>query len=213
MTEQAPDFLAKAQEGMGSRFQSQASIDESNTRREKEWKEAYARLGQEPPKATEFAHDGLTLFERLETNKRLNTEEWDDKMKLANQYRGINADEKRFLDERYAEKMAAQKVIDDEVAKELEAYRQAKKGGDEPEPTLAAPVAAAARKPLPTKPKKDVKSLLKGVVVKKKPKAKPDPSAAGAPGTGGKIGPTAAEEEPETEGESEKRAKVDGGQR
>lgn len=45
-------------------------------------------------------------------------------MKLANQYRGINADEKRFLDERYAEKMAAQKVIDDEVAKELEAYRQ-----------------------------------------------------------------------------------------
>lgn len=72
------------------------------------------------------------------------------------------------------------------------------------------------------------------MVVKKKPKAKPDPSAAGAPGTGGKIGPTAAEvsatekvgaagmtalgkrlvqEEPETEGESEKRAKVDGGQR
>lgn len=43
MTDQPADFLARAQEGMGSRFQSQASIDESNTRREKEWKEAYAR--------------------------------------------------------------------------------------------------------------------------------------------------------------------------
>ncbi len=37
------DFLARAQEGIGSRFQSQASIEKANEQREREWKEAYAK--------------------------------------------------------------------------------------------------------------------------------------------------------------------------
>jgi hypothetical protein len=35
--------LAEAQAGMSSRFESQSTIDEAKSNREKEWKEAYAR--------------------------------------------------------------------------------------------------------------------------------------------------------------------------
>lgn len=71
--------LQRAQEGIGSRFETQTSINEANERRDKEWRDAYARwalcsrtkshalnacrIGQEPPKREEAAHDGRTLFE------------------------------------------------------------------------------------------------------------------------------------------------------
>jgi hypothetical protein len=35
--------LARAQEGIGSRFETQTSIDEAKARKDQEWKEAYAR--------------------------------------------------------------------------------------------------------------------------------------------------------------------------
>lgn len=35
--------LKRAQEGIGSRFETQTSINEANERREKEWRDAYAR--------------------------------------------------------------------------------------------------------------------------------------------------------------------------
>ena len=40
---EANSFLARAQEGMGARFQSQASIEKANEQRDKDWQAAYAR--------------------------------------------------------------------------------------------------------------------------------------------------------------------------
>jgi hypothetical protein len=40
---EADSFLARAQEGMGTRFQSQASIEKQNEQRDKDWQAAYAR--------------------------------------------------------------------------------------------------------------------------------------------------------------------------
>lgn len=86
------------------------------------------------------------------------------------------------------------------VAKCTEPNR-AKKGGGEIDviPTLYSPLPSSSStvktlhpsRPQVSKPKKDVKSLLKGVVVKKKPKPKSDSTTSTS--NGGKIGPTAAE--------------------
>jgi hypothetical protein len=40
---EADSFLARAQEGMGTRFQSQARIEKANEQRDKDWQAAYAR--------------------------------------------------------------------------------------------------------------------------------------------------------------------------
>lgn len=39
----ALESLKRAQEGIGSRFETQTSIDEAKARKEEEWKNAYAR--------------------------------------------------------------------------------------------------------------------------------------------------------------------------
>lgn len=40
---EAKDFLSRAQEGIGTRFQSQATIEKANEQRDKDWQAAYAR--------------------------------------------------------------------------------------------------------------------------------------------------------------------------
>lgn len=56
--------------GVGSRFVSSNTLEEAKKRREAEWKEAYARLGQEPPKEeADEKYDPRSLFERLQENK------------------------------------------------------------------------------------------------------------------------------------------------
>lgn len=56
--------------GVASRFVSSNTLEEAKKRREAEWKEAYARLGQEPPKEeADEKYDPRSLFERLQENK------------------------------------------------------------------------------------------------------------------------------------------------
>lgn len=45
-------------------------------------------------------------------------------MKLSNQWRGLNADEQRFLAEKEAEKRAEQKKLEEREAEEMRAYRE-----------------------------------------------------------------------------------------
>ncbi|WWC97844.1 hypothetical protein V866_004731 [Kwoniella sp. B9012] len=173
-------IMTPATGSIGSRFESQASIDEAKENKQKAWREAYARIGQEPPpEEPEEEYDPRTLYERLQAKKDLKKEEWDSKMKLSNQWRGIDSEEQRFLMEKDQEKKEEQRKLEERDAEELRAYRekQAAKASQPIEPP-ATTSSVQPKKVVPTKPaRKEVKSLMKGVVVKKKPKPTSNTSA------------------------------------
>ncbi|AFR95973.1 hypothetical protein C343_04083 [Cryptococcus neoformans C23] len=183
-------IMTPATGAISSRFESQSSIDEARENRKKEWAEAYARIGQEPPpEEPETDYDARTLYERLQAQKELKKEEWDSKMKLSNQWRGLNADEQRFLAEKEAEKRAEQKKLEEREAEEMRAYRERLAARNTSQADDSPPIVSAVAKPAPPKKipskdvkKKDMKSLMKGVVVKKKPKA-PAASSVDKPST------------------------------
>jgi hypothetical protein len=58
--------------GVASRFVSADALEQAKQKRAEEWKEAYKRLGQEPPPelvAEDEAYDPRSLYERLQENK------------------------------------------------------------------------------------------------------------------------------------------------
>ncbi|PAV22452.1 hypothetical protein PNOK_0240900 [Pyrrhoderma noxium] len=139
---------------VGSRFVSQNDLDQAKARREEQWKAAYARLGQEPPpQPTEDVYDGRSLAEKLAANKVAKQEEWEEKTKLANQFRALEEDEIQFLES----------IRDEEQRKAL------KRKHEDAEEVKGFKEAVAARNAIPAS------ARLQGVVVKKKP-TKPAPS-------------------------------------
>ncbi|KAH0838402.1 hypothetical protein J3R83DRAFT_6709 [Lanmaoa asiatica] len=182
--------------GVASRFVSQTDIEAARSRREEQWKAAYARfasavhhhapscslivfrLGQEPPpQPTEDAFDGRSLAEAAKQ------EEWEEKTKLANQFRALEEDEIMFLDsirEKQAEEERLRRLQDGE---ELSDFRKAVAAREN---AINNPPPVASKPSVPSKPNSDdqvkvtttpaprkevsVKKALKGVIVKKKPK-------------------------------------------
>lgn len=104
-------------------------------------------------------------------------------MKLGNQYRGLHDEELQFLNDTEAKKKKEEMRIAKWENDELKAYYDALAAKDRaPPPEI--PGMGAAASPVAKKPatsgkavRKDVKSLLKGVVVKKKPKVASAPVA------------------------------------
>jgi hypothetical protein len=166
--------------GVGSRFISQNDLEEAKARREDQWKAAYARLGQvPPPQPVEDSFDGRSLAEKLAANRAAKQEEWEEKTKLANQFRALEEDEIMFLDsirEKQAEEERLRKAQDGE---ELSDFRKAvaARENDLNKPTQPMAQPRKQSDDTPEKPKapvvskKDVKKSLKGVVVKKRPKS------------------------------------------
>ncbi|WVQ75420.1 hypothetical protein IAR50_005043 [Cryptococcus sp. DSM 104548] len=204
---------------ISSRFQTQEDVEIARENKRKEWEDAYKRIGQEPPpQEPEEEHDGRTLYERLQSQKEIKNEEWDAKMKLSNQWRGLNAEEKRFLQDKEEEKRRKQKEIETRETEELRQYRERlaeRKGGigsDTPPPPPSALAAKPVAKKVPVKDgkKKDVKSLMKGVVVKKKAKAPAAMKPVATEATATKAGvKREASDEGEGGGEDEKRQKIE----
>lgn len=173
--------------GVGSRFISQNDLEEAKARREDQWKAAYARLGQvPPPQPVEDSFDGRSLAEKLAANRAAKQEEWEEKTKLANQFRALEEDEIMFLDsirEKQAEEERLRKAQDGE---ELSDFRKAvaARENDLNKPTQPMAQPRKQSDDTPEKPKapvvvskKDVKKSLKGVVVKKRPNSNaPTPS-------------------------------------
>ncbi|KAF8807515.1 hypothetical protein BYT27DRAFT_7189588 [Phlegmacium glaucopus] len=165
---------------VGSRFVTQDEVETAKARREEQWKAAYARLGQEPPpQQQEDSYDGRSLAEKLAANRIAKQEEWEEKTKLANQFRALEEDEIMFLDsirERQEEEERQRKERDGEEVKNFkEAVAARTSAINQPPQTmsgqLTAPVAAK-----PSTNKKDSKKILKGVVVKKRTKPVASPS-------------------------------------
>ncbi|KAI6031732.1 hypothetical protein PISMIDRAFT_673441 [Pisolithus microcarpus 441] len=168
--------------GVASRFVSQSDVEAARARREEQWKAAYARLGQEPPpQPIDDSFDGRSLAEKLAANRAAKQEEWEEKMKLGNQFRALEEDEIVFLDsirEKQAEEERLRKAQD---GAELSDFRKAvaarESAMNKPPPVI--PPSSKPTNNLTGKdkdksavgpPKRDTRKALKGVVVKKKPK-------------------------------------------
>ncbi|KAF9460782.1 N-terminal domain of NEFA-interacting nuclear protein NIP30-domain-containing protein [Collybia nuda] len=165
---------------VGSRFVSQSDVDTAKARRDEQWKAAYARLGQEPPpQQQEDPYDGRSLAEKLAANKIAKQEEWEEKTKLANQFRALEEDEIMFLDsvrEKQEEEERQRKEKDGEEVRNFKEAVAARSSAVNNLPSIgsnstANPTSLTKVSSLPGK--KDQKKVLKGVVVKRKAKAAP----------------------------------------
>jgi len=166
--------------GIGSRFVSQDDVDTAKQRRDEQWKAAYARLGMEPPpQQQEDFSDGRSLAEKLAANKIAKQEEWEEKTKLANQFRALEEDEIMFLDSVRERQEAEERQRKEKDGEEVQNFKEAVAARNNvvnnPPPMAPKPAAVAPSKP-PAAPARK-KGPLKGVVVKKKAK----PAAAAAP--------------------------------
>ncbi|KAL1693054.1 N-terminal domain of NEFA-interacting nuclear protein NIP30-domain-containing protein [Schizophyllum commune] len=176
--------LSSTSTGVGARFITADDIQAARTRREEQWRAAYARLGQEPPpQHQEEAYDGRSLAEKLAANRAAKQEEYEERTKLANQFRALTEDETAYLDTLREKREEEERMRKLEDGEELKSYREAvaAKIAAKPPPALPGSTPAAAKPPAPSKPpapKKEPakKGSLKGIVVRKK--AKP---AAGKP--------------------------------
>ncbi|KAJ2928914.1 hypothetical protein H1R20_g8263, partial [Candolleomyces eurysporus] len=165
---------------VGSRFVTEHEIDSARARRDEQWKAAYARLGQEPPpqQQEDAVYDGRSLAEKLAANRVAKQEEWEEKNKLANQFRALEEDEIMFLDsirEKQEEEERIRKEMDGEELKSFREAVAARTSTTNNAPPVISPPQPA---PAPSKPaakpavsaKKDPKKSLKGLIVKKKAK-------------------------------------------
>ncbi|KAH7880598.1 N-terminal domain of NEFA-interacting nuclear protein NIP30-domain-containing protein [Lentinula edodes] len=173
---------------VGSRFVSSDEIETAKARRDEQWKAAYARLGQEPPPQPQAdAYDGRSLaevtpflcpFKKLAANRAAKQEEWEEKSKLANQFRALEEDEIMFLDSLREKEEAEEKARQERDGEEVKGFKEAVAArmqlSNAPPPSIGSSSAtkSTVSKKDPKAPaivKKDLKKLsLKGVVVKKK---------------------------------------------
>ncbi|KAI5823197.1 hypothetical protein K523DRAFT_344735 [Schizophyllum commune Tattone D] len=183
--------LSSTSTGVGARFITADDIQAARTRREEQWRAAYARLGQEPPpQQQEEAYDGRSLAEKLAANRAAKQEEYEERTKLANQFRALTEDETAYLDTLREKREEEERMRKLEDGEELKSYREAvaAKIAAKPPPALPGSTSATAKPPAPSKPpapKKEPakKGSLKGIVVKKKAKpAASKPAASQAKG-------------------------------
>ncbi|THH07624.1 hypothetical protein EW145_g3254 [Phellinidium pouzarii] len=176
--EEALPTITSEPGSVGSRFVSQGDIDSARARRDEQWKAAYARLGQEPPpQPVEDIYDGRSLAEKLAANKAAKQEEWEEKSKLANQFRALEEDEVLFLDSIRNEQERQELKRNLEDAEEVSGFKQAvaaRNALPEKPPTSVSSRSQAApsnkRKLMTEKKTSGMKKALKGVIVRKKPR-------------------------------------------
>ncbi|EAU93082.1 hypothetical protein CC1G_06802 [Coprinopsis cinerea okayama7 len=173
---------------VGSRFVTQDEIDSARARKDEQWKAAYAR--HEPPQLQQQdeVYDGRSLAEKLAANKIAKQEEWEEKNKLANQFRALEEDEIHFLDSIREKQEQEEKLRKQTEGEELKNFREAvaarNSAAANPPPSLtpSASKPAAPKPPNPSSKKPEGKRVLKGIIVKKKvakpaaPAKKPEPS-------------------------------------
>lgn len=167
-----------------SRFVSQIDLEEAQKKREEEVRATYARLGQSPPPEALAAarreaggsdgstYDPRSLYERLKANKDAKQEAIDEKLKLGNQFRGIDDSESVFLAQIAKQKMEAERLKERETKDELERFRKATLAKEASPPTLptktsTVPITASSGIKKGKTAKRKREGLL-GVVKKKK---------------------------------------------
>ncbi|KAG6820370.1 hypothetical protein H0H93_001341 [Arthromyces matolae] len=157
---------------VGSRFVTETELDTAKSRRDAQWKAAYARLGQEPPpQQQDDAYDGRSLAEIAKQ------EEWEEKTKLGKPHKQktLEEDEIMFLDSLRERQEAEERLRKEQDGEEVKTFREAiaaRTSASNNPPVLGTSTSETTSKTPAIVPavKKDVKRSLKGVVVKRKPK-------------------------------------------
>lgn len=62
--------------------------------------------------------------QRLKEQEDLKQEEWDNRLKLSNQYRGLDSEELAFLTDKIKEKEDTERRVAEEDAREVQSYRE-----------------------------------------------------------------------------------------
>ncbi|SHO77256.1 Uncharacterized protein MSYG_1597 [Malassezia sympodialis ATCC 42132] len=118
--------MSSAAGSTAPQFVSQRELSDSQKRREKEIREAYARIGEEPPPApVDEAYDPRPLYERLQEAKAIQDEKLEEMFKLRNQFRGLDESESQFLADIHRARQKREETKRSEEAKELERFRRA----------------------------------------------------------------------------------------
>ncbi|UZJ57354.1 hypothetical protein CBS101457_006674 [Exobasidium rhododendri] len=133
---------------VASRFVSQTQLTEAQKKREEDIRAAYARMGQSPPPEALEAkevYDPRTLYEKLQSQKDAKQEAFDDKLKLSNQFRGIDDAESEFLAEIAKERQQEQWQREREMRLELDEFRKAALARESSPPGAVGAVASTSK--------------------------------------------------------------------
>ncbi|GAA5906766.1 hypothetical protein JCM5296_000831 [Sporobolomyces johnsonii] len=122
----APATPSALSSGVASRFVSASALEEAAKKRSEEWKAAYERIGQEPPKEDDAApYDGRSLWEKLQENKNKKQEAFEEQLKFKNHFRALDEDEISFLDSMVEENNDEERERQKQIRDELLSFRKA----------------------------------------------------------------------------------------
>ncbi|GAA5942176.1 hypothetical protein JCM1841_000034 [Sporobolomyces salmonicolor] len=122
----APANPSALSSGVASRFVSATALEEAAKKRSEEWKAAYERIGQEPPKEEDAApYDGRSLWEKLQETKNKKQEAFEEQLKFKNHFRALDEDEISFLDSMVEENNDEERERQRQIRDELLSFRKA----------------------------------------------------------------------------------------
>ncbi|KAJ5610890.1 hypothetical protein N7510_007609 [Penicillium lagena] len=110
---------------MSSGFVS-AGTNEQPVERDDEWLKAQQELEEERRRKAEIGNqnDGKSLYEVLEQNKLAKQEQFEEKIRLKNQFRSLDEDEIEFLDSVLESTRAQEAAVKKDTADQLELFRR-----------------------------------------------------------------------------------------
>ncbi|KAJ5370345.1 uncharacterized protein N7496_006437 [Penicillium cataractarum] len=110
---------------MSSGFVS-AGTNEEPVERDDAWVRAQKELEEERRRKAEAGQqkDGKSLFEVLQQNKMAKQEQFEEKMRLKNQFRALDEDEVDFLDSVLESTRAQEEAVKKDTADQLEVFRK-----------------------------------------------------------------------------------------
>ncbi|GAB0097205.1 Fam192a [Sergentomyia squamirostris] len=114
---------------MSSGFVTETELAEARKKRQEEWEKV--RQPDDPEERPEDPYDGRSLFERLKEQKDKKDLEFEESRKLKNLIRGLDDDEIDFLDMVDRSKMNAEKEKHMQDLKELQEFRERQNTIDE----------------------------------------------------------------------------------
>ncbi|KAJ5898360.1 hypothetical protein N7504_008648 [Penicillium tannophilum] len=125
---------------MSSGFVSAGTTDQP-IERDDEWLKVQQELEEERRKKAEIGkqNDGKSLFEVLQQNKMAKQEQFEQKIRLKNQFRSLDEDEVEFLDSVLESTRAQEAAVKKDTADQLEAFRKQR---EEAEKTALGPTSS-----------------------------------------------------------------------
>ncbi|KAL5287596.1 FAM192A family protein [Megaselia abdita] len=153
---------------MSTGFVTETEAAELRKKRQEEWEKV--RRPEDPEERPEEPFDGRSLYDRLKENKDKKEMELAESQKLKNLIRGLDDDEVQFLDLVDQKRQDAERQQHKDEEKELKEYRERVKDLQEKsiDLKLQNEVASTKTKTIPAASRLSQKSLLGGVIKKRK---------------------------------------------